>query len=145
MTTQAIPITQLDVLETAVSSGSFETLAAALEAADLADALKGAGPFTVFAPTDEAFAKLPRGLVKILLQPDSKGKLTAILTYHVLPARVTAEEIVHLSSAKTLNGEPLQITANQGHVQVNQSRLISADILCSNGIIHVIDSVLIPE
>jgi transforming growth factor-beta-induced protein len=145
MTTQAIPTAQLDVLETAVSSGSFETPAAALEAADLADTLKGAGPFTVFAPTDEAFAKLPRGLVKILLQPDSKGKLTAILTYHVLPARVTAEEIVHLSSAKTLNGEPLQITANQGHVQVNQSRLISADILCSNGIIHVIDSVLIPE
>jgi uncharacterized surface protein with fasciclin (FAS1) repeats len=145
MTTQAIPTAQLDVLETAVSSGSFETLAAALEAANLADTLKGAGPFTVFAPTDEAFAKLPRGLVKILLQPDSKDKLTAILTYHVLPERVTAEEIVHLSSAKTLNGEPLQITANQGHVQVNQSRLISADILCSNGIIHVIDSVLIPE
>jgi uncharacterized surface protein with fasciclin (FAS1) repeats len=145
MTTQAIPIAQLDILETAVSAGSFETLAAALDAAGLTDALKGAGPFTVFAPTDEAFAKLPNGLVKILLQPDSKDKLTAILTYHVLPARVTAEEIVRLSSAKTLNGEPLQITANQGRVQINQSRVITADILCSNGVIHVIDSVLIPE
>jgi len=88
---------------------------------------------------------LNKGLVKILLQPDSKDKLTAILTYHVLPARVTAEEIVRLSSAKTLNGEPLQIKANQGHIQVNQSSVISADILCSNGVIHVIDSVLIPE
>ena len=145
MTTQAIPIAQLDILETAVSAGSFETLAAALDAAGLTDALKGAGPFTVFAPTDAAFAKLPRGLVKILLQPDSKDKLTAILTYHVLPARVTAAEIPHLSSAKTLNGEPVQITVNQGNVQVNQSRVISADILCSNGVIHVIDSVLIPE
>jgi uncharacterized surface protein with fasciclin (FAS1) repeats len=145
MTTQAIPIAQLDILETAVSAGSFETLAAALDAAGLTDALKGAGPFTVFAPTDEAFAKLPKGLVKILLQPDSKDKLTAILTYHVLPARVTAEEIVRLSSTKTLNGEPLQITANQGRVQINQSRVITADILCSNGVIHVIDSVLIPE
>ncbi len=145
MTTQAIPTAQLDILETAVSAGSFETLAAALDAADLADALKGAGPFTLFAPTDAAFAKLPKGLVKILLQPDSKDKLTAILTYHVLPARVTAEEIPQLSSAKTLNGEPLQIKVNQGHVQVNQSSVISADILCSNGVIHVIDSVLIPE
>jgi uncharacterized surface protein with fasciclin (FAS1) repeats len=145
MTTQAIPIAQLDILETAVSAGSFETLAAALDAAGLTDALKGAGPFTVFAPTDEAFAKLPKGLVKILLQPDSKDKLTAILTYHVLPARVTAEEIVRLSSTKTLNGEPLQITANQSRVQINQSRVITADILCSNGVIHVIDSVLIPE
>jgi len=88
---------------------------------------------------------LNKGLVKILLQPDSKDKLTAILTYHVLPARVTAEEIVRLSSAKTLNGEPLQIKVNQGRVQVNQSSVISADILCSNGVIHVIDSVLIPE
>jgi transforming growth factor-beta-induced protein len=145
MTTQAILTAQLDVLETAVSSGSFKTLATALEAAGLADALRGAGPFTVFAPTDAAFAKLPKGLVNILLQPDSKDKLTAILTYHVLPARVAAEEIVHLSSAKTLNGEPLQITANQGHIQVNQSRVITTDILCSNGVIHVIDSVLIPE
>ena len=145
MTTQAIPTAQLDTLETAISSGAFETLAAALEAAGLTDALKGAGPFTVFAPTDEAFAKLPKGLVKILLQPDSKDKLTAILTYHVLPALVTAEEIARLSSAKTLNGEPLQITANQGDIQVNQSRVIFADIVCSNGVIHVIDSVLVPE
>lgn len=88
---------------------------------------------------------LNKGLVKILLQPDSKDKLTAILTYHVLPARVTAEEIPQLSSARTLNGEPLQIKVNQGQMQVNQSSVISADILCSNGVIHVIDSVLIPE
>lgn len=145
MTTQAIPTAQLDILETAVSAGTFKTLATALEAAGLTDALKGAGPFTVFAPTDGAFAKLPKGLVNILLQPDSKDKLTAILTYHVLPARVTAAEIPHLSSAKTLNGEPLQIKVNQGHIQVNQSSVISGDILCSNGVIHVIDSVLIPE
>jgi uncharacterized surface protein with fasciclin (FAS1) repeats len=145
MTTQAIPTAQLDILETAEFLSSFKTLAAALEAAELTDALKGAGPFTVFAPADSAFAKLPKGLVDILLQPDSKDKLTAIVTYHVLPARVTAEEIVHLSSAKTLNGEPLRITANQGRIQVNQSRVISPDILCSNGVIHVIDSVLIPE
>lgn len=145
MTTQAIPTAQLDILETAVSAGTFKTLSTALEAAGLTDALKGAGPFTVFAPTDGAFAKLPRGLVNILLQPDSKDKLTAILMYHVLPARVTAAEIPQLSSAKTLNGELLQIKVNQNHVQVNQSSVISADILCSNGIIHVIDSVLIPE
>lgn len=145
MTTQAIPTAQLNILETAVSAGTFKTLATALEAAGLTDALKGAGPFTVFAPTDGAFAKLPRGLVNILLQPDSKDKLTAILMYHVLPARVTAAEIPQLSSAKTLNGELLQIKVNQNHVQVNQSSVISADILCSNGIIHVIDSVLIPE
>ena len=88
MTTQAIPTAQLDILETAVSAGSFKTLATALEAAGLTDALKGAGPFTVFAPTDAAFAKLPKGLINILIQPDSKDKLTAILTYHVLPARV---------------------------------------------------------
>lgn len=145
MTTQAIPTAQLDILETAVSAGTFKTLATALEAAGLTDALKGAGPFTVFAPTDGAFAKLPKGLINILIQPENKDKLTAILTYHVLPARVTAAEIPQLSSAKTLNGEPLQIKANQGHVQVNQSSVISADILCSNGVIHVIDSVLIPE
>jgi transforming growth factor-beta-induced protein len=145
MTTQAIPTAQLDILETAVSAGSFKTLATALEAAGLTDALEGAGPFTVFAPTDRAFAKLPKGLVNILLQPDSKDKLTAILTYHVLPARVTAAEIPHLSSAKTVNGEPLQIKVNQGHIQANQSSVFSADILCSNGVIHVVDSVLIPE
>ena len=145
MTTQAIPTAQLDILETAASAGSFKTLATALEAAGLTDALKGAGPFTVFVPTDGAFAKLPKELVNILLQPDNKDKLTAILTYHVLPARVTAEEIPHLSSAKTLNGEPLQIKVNQGNIQVNQSSVISADILCSNGVINVIDSVLIPE
>ena len=145
MTTQAIPTAQLDILETAVSAGSFKTLATALEAAGLTDALKGAGPFTVFAPTDEAFAKLPKGLVNILLQPESKDKLTAILTYHVLPARVTAAEFSNLSSAKTLNGEALQITTNQHHIRVNQSSVVSADILCSNGVIHAIDSVLIPE
>jgi uncharacterized surface protein with fasciclin (FAS1) repeats len=145
MTTQAIPTAQLDILETAIAAGSFKTLATALDAAGLGKALKGAGPFTVFAPTDGAFAKLPKGLVNILLQPDSKDKLTAILTYHVLPARVTAAEIHQLSSPKTLNGERLQIKVTQGHVQVNQSNVISSDIQCTNGVIHVIDSVLIPE
>ena len=145
MTTQAIPTAQLDILETALSAGTFKTLATALEAAGLTDALKGPGPFTVFVPTDSAFAKLPKGLINMLLQPENRDKLTAILTYHVLPARVTAAEIPQLSSARTLNGEPLQIKVNLGNIQVNQSSVISADILCSNGVIHVIDSVLIPE
>jgi uncharacterized surface protein with fasciclin (FAS1) repeats len=138
------PNTQ-DIVDTAVGAGSFKTLAAALEAADLVDTLKGTGPFTVFAPTDEAFAKLPTGTLDDLLKPENKGKLQAILTYHVVAGRVASDAVVELSSAKTVQGGDVQISQSDGSVMVNQAKVVQVDIACSNGIIHVIDSVLLPE
>jgi uncharacterized surface protein with fasciclin (FAS1) repeats len=108
------------------------------------DALKGKGPLTVFAPTDEAFAKLPAGTVENLLKPENKDKLTAILTYHVVPGRVTAGEVVNLSSAKTVNGRSLSINTSDGNVMVDNARVTATDIMASNGVIHVIDSVVLP-
>jgi uncharacterized surface protein with fasciclin (FAS1) repeats len=134
-----------DIVDTAVAAGSFKTLAAALQAAGLIDTLKGKGPFTVFAPTDEAFAKLPPGTVEDLLKPENKQKLIAILTYHVVSGKVLAAQVVKMSSAKTLNGESLAISVNGGTVMVDNAKVIKTDILCSNGVIHVIDSVLIPK
>jgi uncharacterized surface protein with fasciclin (FAS1) repeats len=131
-----------DIVETAVAAGSFHTLAKALQAAGLVDALKGPGPFTVFAPTDEAFAKLPPGALDDLLKPENKDKLRAVLTYHVLPGDFPAAKVVALSSAKTLNGENLQITATGGNVMVNNAHVVKADIPASNGVIHVIDTVI---
>jgi uncharacterized surface protein with fasciclin (FAS1) repeats len=133
---------KMDIVDTAVAAGSFKTLAAALQAADLVDALKGKGPFTVFAPTDEAFGKLPAGTVEALLK--DKKKLTSILTYHVVPGRVTSGQVANLKSAKTLQGGEVSINTEQG-VKINDARVVKADINTSNGVIHVIDSVLLPE
>lgn len=131
-----------DIVDTAVKAGSFKTLAAALKAADLIETLKGKGPFTVFAPTDEAFAKLPPGTVEALLK--DKKKLTAILTYHVVPGKVMAADVVKLSSAKTVNGQEVKIDASKG-VKVDGANVVKTDIVCSNGVIHVIDSVILPK
>ena len=133
-----------DIVDTAVSAGSFNTLAAALEAAGLIETLKGDGPFTVFAPTDEAFAKLPEGTVESLLKPENKDKLTAILTYHVVAGKVKAAQVVTLDSATTVNGADVDITVDNGTVRVNQATVVKTDIKASNGIIHVIDEVILP-
>ena len=134
-----------DIVDTAVAAGSFKTLAAALQAAGLVDTLKGKGPFTVFAPTDEAFAKLPPGTVEDLLKPENKEKLVAILTYHVIPGRNLAAQVTKMSSAKTVNGQSVAISVNGGTVMVDNAKVIKTDILCSNGVIHVIDSVILPK
>ena len=133
-----------DLVDTAVA-GNFNTLVAALKAAGLVDALKGPGPFTVFAPTDEAFAKLPPGTLENLLKPENKDQLRKILTYHVVPGRVTAKDVVKLDSAKTLEGGSLTIHAGDGGVMVNNAHVTKTDIAASNGVIHVIDTVLLPE
>jgi uncharacterized surface protein with fasciclin (FAS1) repeats len=133
-----------DIVDIAVSAGSFNTLVAAVQAAGLVETLKGEGPLTVFAPTDEAFAKLPEGTVESLLKPENRSKLQAVLTYHVVPGRVTADEVVKLSSAATANGRELRITANGEQVMVDNANVIQTDIMASNGIIHVIDAVVIP-
>jgi transforming growth factor-beta-induced protein len=132
-----------DIVDTAVAAGSFKTLAAALVAADLADALKGEGPFTVFAPTDEAFAKLPAGTLKTLLKPENKQLLTSILTYHVAAGRYEADQIVARTNLTTLNGQRVGIGIEHG-VQIDNANVITADIACSNGVIHVIDRVILP-
>jgi transforming growth factor-beta-induced protein len=134
-----------NIVDTAASAGSFQTLAKALAAAGLVDTLKGPGPFTVFAPTDEAFAKLPKGTIESLLKPENKTKLTAILTYHVVPGRVLAAQVTTMSSAPTVNGQSLAIGAAHGTVTVGQASVVKADIICSNGVIHVIDTVLLPN
>jgi uncharacterized surface protein with fasciclin (FAS1) repeats len=134
-----------DIVDTAVAAGSFKTLATALKAAGLIDTLKGKGPFTVFAPTDEAFAKLPAGTVEDLLKPENKQKLTAILTYHVVPGKVMAADVVKLNSAKTVNGKQLTIASNGGVVTVDGARVVKTDVAASNGVIHVIDSVILPK
>jgi uncharacterized surface protein with fasciclin (FAS1) repeats len=132
-----------DIVDTAVAAGSFKTLTAALQAAGLVDTLKGKGPFTVFAPTDEAFAKLPAGTVEDLLKPENKAKLTRILTYHVVAGAVYAKDVVKLHSAGTVAGAPVKIDAISG-VKINDSNVIKADVKASNGVIHVIDAVLMP-
>ncbi len=133
-----------DIVDTAVAAGSFNTLAAALQAADLVDALKGDGPFTVFAPTDEAFAKLPAGTVETLLKPENKAKLAAILTYHVVSGNVPASKVVGLTGATTLNGQRVDIKVDDGKVAVDSANVVTTDIKCSNGVIHVIDQVILP-
>ena len=134
-----------DIVDTAVAAGSFSTLAKALEAADLVDTLKGPGPFTVFAPTDEAFAKLPAGTLEDLLKPENKAKLASILTYHVVPGRVTAADVVKLDSAKTVNGAKAKVRTSGGGVMIDNANVVKTDIVASNGIIHVIDSVILPK
>lgn len=134
-----------DIVDTAVAAGSFQTLAKALQAADLVGTLKGPGPFTVFAPTDEAFAKLPAGTLDELLKPENKEKLRAVLTYHVVAGKVTSAKVAALSSAKTVNGQEVKIMATGGNVMVNNAHVVKADITASNGVIHVIDTVLLPD
>ena len=133
-----------DIVDTAVEAGSFKTLAAALKAADLIETLKGKGPFTVFAPTDEAFAKLPKGTVEELLKPENKAKLAGILTYHVVAGKVEAKDSVKLKSAKTVKGASFKISASGAGVMVDKAKVVKTDIQCSNGVIHVIDSVIMP-
>ncbi len=134
-----------DIVDTAVAAGDFKTLATALQAAGLVDTLKGKGPFTVFAPTDEAFAKLPAGTVADLLKPENHEKLVSILTYHVVPGKVMAKDVVKLHEAKTVNGKDVKIMAEGGKVMVDNANVVKTDIACSNGVIHVIDSVILPQ
>ena len=141
MTTDA----QKNIVDTAVAAGQFKTLAAALGAAGLVDTVKGAGPFTVFAPTDAAFAKLPAGTVENLLKPENKAQLTAILTYHVVPGKVMAADVVKLKEAKTVNGKMLKVQVNGSSVMINDANVTAADIQASNGVIHVIDTVVLPK
>jgi uncharacterized surface protein with fasciclin (FAS1) repeats len=133
-----------DIVDTAVGAGQFKTLATALKAADLVETLKGPGPFTVFAPTDEAFATLPAGTVESLLKPENKAKLTAILTYHVVPGAVKAEQVTKLDEAKTVNGAMVKISTEDGKVMINDATVVTPDIEASNGVIHVIDTVILP-
>ena len=137
---------EANIVETAVAAGQFKTLAAALEAAGLVDALTGEGPFTVFAPTDEAFAKLPAGTVESLLKPENKEKLKAILLYHVVSGNVTAKQVMKLNgrTVKTLEGNSIKVSTKHG-VTVNDARVTKTDVQASNGVIHVIDTVLLPK
>ena len=132
-----------DIVDTAIAAGQFKTLAAALQATGLVDTLKGAGPFTVFAPTDEAFAKLPAGTVDALLK--DIPKLKGILTYHVVAGMVMAADVVKLNSAKTVNGQSAKIAVVGGKVMVDNAHVVTTDISCSNGVIHIIDSVILPK
>jgi uncharacterized surface protein with fasciclin (FAS1) repeats len=134
-----------DIVDTAVDAGAFKTLAAALEAADLIETLKGKGPFTVFAPTDEAFAKLPEGTVEDLLKPENKEKLVSILTYHVVAGNVMAADVVKLKKAKTVQGSEVKIEVKDGKVKVDDANVTKTDIKCKNGVIHVIDAVILPR
>lgn len=145
VTTNVFAAANKDIVDTAVAAGDFKTLAAALQAAGLVDTLKGPGPFTVFAPTDEAFAKLPAGTVEDLLKPENKDKLVAILTYHVVPGKVMAKDVTKLTSAKTVNGKSVTITEQNGSVMVDNAKVVQTDIATSNGVIHVIDSVILPR
>jgi len=131
-----------DIVDTALSAGGFNTLVTALQEANLVDTLKGDGPFTVFAPSDEAFKKIPENDLKAILA--DKAKLTKILTYHVVPGRVTAAEVVKLNSAKTVEGSPVSIVADEDGVKIQGAKVIKADIDCSNGVVHVIDAVILP-
>ncbi len=134
-----------DIVDTAVAAGQFNTLAAALDAADLVGTLKGDGPYTVFAPTDEAFAKLPEGTVESLLKPENRDQLVSILTYHVVPGKVMAADVVNLSEATTVNGSDIEIAVVDGSVQINDATVVAADVDASNGVIHVIDTVILPN
>jgi uncharacterized surface protein with fasciclin (FAS1) repeats len=133
----------VDIVDTAIAAADFNTLAAAIGAAGLVDTLKGDGPFTVFAPTDAAFAKLPEGTLESLLKPENKSKLIAILTYHVVPAKVKAQDVKTMK-APTVNGAEISITVEGGKVMVNKANVVKTDIMASNGVIHVIDSVILP-
>ena len=135
----------MDIVDTAISAKSFNTLVTALKAAELVDVLRGEGPFTVFAPTDDAFAKLPAGTLENLLRPENKAKLQSILTYHVVPGRYMAADVVKMNSAKTVNGQTFTISESYGNAMVDNAKIIKTDVEASNGVIHVIDSVILPK
>ena len=141
----ASSVAQKDIVDTAVSAGSFKTLVAAVKAAGLVDTLKGDGPFTVFAPTDEAFAKLPAGTVENLLKPENKDQLIAVLTYHVVAGKVMASDVVKLTEATTLQGQDVKIEVKGEKVHLNDATVVKTDIGTSNGVIHVIDTVILPK
>ncbi|MCS6774125.1 MAG: fasciclin domain-containing protein [Thermoflexales bacterium] len=132
------------IVDIAVEAGSFKTLVQAVQAAGLVDTLKGEGPFTVFAPTDEAFGKVDKETLESLLKPENKDKLTAVLTYHVVPGKVMAADVVKLTSAKTVQGSDVTIKVEDGAVYVSGAKVIQTDIMASNGVIHVIDTVILP-
>ncbi|MFT6261279.1 MAG: putative surface protein with fasciclin (FAS1) repeats [Bermanella sp.] len=135
-----------DIVDVAAANGSFNTLVAAVKAGGLVQTLKGDGPFTVFAPTDDAFAKLPEGTVEMLLKPENKDKLVAILTYHVVSGKVMSSDVVKVKSAVTVQGQMLTVKAKKyGKVMINDAKIIIADVKASNGVIHVIDTVLMPK
>ncbi|NJL07874.1 MAG: fasciclin domain-containing protein [Rhodospirillales bacterium] len=135
-----------DIVDTAVKAGQFNTLAAALKAAGLVDTLKGPGPFTVFAPTDEAFKKLPAGTVESLLKPENKAKLVGILTYHVIPGKVMSSALAgKVTDAKTVQGQSVKVDGTKGGVSVDNANVVKADISADNGVIHVIDAVILPK
>ena len=136
---------QKDIVDTAIAAGSFNTLAKALTAAGLVDTLRGAGPFTVFAPTDAAFAKLPAGTVESLLKPENKAKLVRLLTYHVVSGKVMAADVVKVTSAKAVSGDTITVMAKDGVVTVDKANVVKTDIAATNGVIHVIDSVIMPK
>lgn len=140
-----LPPEKADIVDTAVGAGSFKTLVAAAKAAGLVETLKGEGPFTVFAPTDEAFAKIPAGTIQELLKPENKEKLAAILTYHVVSGKVMAADVVKLKSAKTVNGQEVSIKVADGKVMVDGATVVKTDIDCKNGVVHVIDTVIMPK
>jgi uncharacterized surface protein with fasciclin (FAS1) repeats len=137
--------TTKDIVDTAVAAGSFKTLAKALQAADLVETLKGAGPFTVFAPTDEAFARLPAETLNDLLKPENNAKLRRILTYHVVPGRVPASQVVKLRSTKAVSGDTIGIETGGAVVMVDGARIVKTDVQASNGLIHVVDAVMVPD
>jgi uncharacterized surface protein with fasciclin (FAS1) repeats len=142
----SVPSYAADIVDTAVKAGQFNTLAAALKAAGLIDTLKGSGPFTVFAPTDAAFAKLPAGTVDNLLKPENKAKLVQILTYHVVPGKIMSSSLAgKKTDAKTVEGRNISIDATMGSMKVNSAKVVSADVAADNGVIHVIDTVVIPK
>ncbi|OEF20863.1 fasciclin [Vibrio splendidus 5S-101] len=134
-----------DIVDVAAENGSFNTLVAAVKAADLVDTLKGEGPFTVLAPTDEAFAALPEGTVDMLLKPENKDKLVAVLTYHVIQGKIMAAEVMKLNSAVTVQGSAVMIAIDDGNVMIDNAKVIMPDVEASNGVIHVIDAVLLPK
>jgi uncharacterized surface protein with fasciclin (FAS1) repeats len=145
LTAQAGKAPQKDIVDTAVAAGSFNTLAAALTAAGLVDTLKGKGPFTVFAPTDAAFAKLPAGTVADLLKPENKAKLVSILTYHVVPGTIAPSQLAAMTSAKTVEGQSVTISSRNGALMVDNANIAKGDVAASNGVIYVIDSVILPQ
>jgi len=134
-----------DIVDTAAAAGDFNTLVEAVKAAGLVQTLKGEGPYTVFAPTDAAFAKLPEGTLDSLLEPENKAKLASILTYHVVAGKVMAADVVTMTEAKTVNGQMLRISTTDGKVTVDEANVVKTDIECSNGVIHAIDAVVLPE
>ena len=143
--TQEKKMEMKDIVDTAAGAEAFKTLVAAVKAADLVDVLKSDGPFTVFAPTNEAFAKLPEGTVESLLKPENREKLIAILKYHVVAGKVMSGDVVKLDSAKTVQGQKVTIQVEDGTVMINNAKVVKVDVECSNGVIHVIDTVILPK